>query len=579
MKVSGWRKVFGCLGLILGNSLLATGSPFYEKLQNDLVEWHAWSEGTRQAIAKADKPLVFTVSHELSPLSRAMSKETFRNAEIAKQVNEDFIAIAVDKNLFPELAAYLSAYVWSTKQIQGWPLTVFTTPDFRPIDGGGYYPPTDSWGGQGFASVVKAVSEKWKNDRSDLESQAADTLDGLEFLLGVSSEPSIEYSPEILSMAVENLSIQYDAVHGGFTLPPKPVTFGPLLLLDFAVEHARAESEQARPMKIQTLDAMLGGAVRDFVRGGLFSSSTEESWTLPDFRKSALVQAEAIGYLSEFNEYREVVEEIADGLIHDFKTESGYFSEVVEFADSGQVHTWAYDDLERLLNDDELAATSSYFGLKKGGNVSEDLDVTGEFKGRNILKTAVDGQRNRFIRSAIEKLRSFSRKKYKPRKESVSSVQTNAVVASALFKADRGKEASALVERMTNIFWNKNGKRLHAAVINGEAAQTEASAKGYALFVQCLLDAGERDLAMKIHGVFEQRFRSQTGLYWLTSEQSKMPVKCYGFIEDSSGSVNSIALDILNRLSRTSTISHQLPEEASYAPEQYPYLISSVSGR
>ncbi len=42
----------------------------------------------------------------------------------------------------------------------GWPMSVFLTPDLEPITGGTYFPPEDSFGRPGFASILKMIAEK-----------------------------------------------------------------------------------------------------------------------------------------------------------------------------------------------------------------------------------------------------------------------------------------------------------------------------------------------------------------------------------------------------------------------------------
>lgn len=42
----------------------------------------------------------------------------------------------------------------------GWPMSVFLTPELKPFVGGTYFPPEDSFGRPGFATILQSVAEK-----------------------------------------------------------------------------------------------------------------------------------------------------------------------------------------------------------------------------------------------------------------------------------------------------------------------------------------------------------------------------------------------------------------------------------
>lgn len=42
----------------------------------------------------------------------------------------------------------------------GWPLSVFLTPDLKPITGGTYFPPRDMYGRPGFVTFLNMIAEK-----------------------------------------------------------------------------------------------------------------------------------------------------------------------------------------------------------------------------------------------------------------------------------------------------------------------------------------------------------------------------------------------------------------------------------
>ena len=58
---------------------------------------------------------------------------------------------------------------WSgSKQGGGWPLSMFLTPDAKPLMGGTYFPPRDKDGRMGFLTVLDRVQEAWTADPAEM---------------------------------------------------------------------------------------------------------------------------------------------------------------------------------------------------------------------------------------------------------------------------------------------------------------------------------------------------------------------------------------------------------------------------
>ncbi len=589
--------ISGLVFLVLAWGAQAAPSPFVVERLKDSVNWRPWSKETLREFRESGKPGLLTISHELNELSFAMGKESFRNDDIALKINEGFFPLAFDKNELPQLAAFFSAYVRNSKQFTGWPLTVLVTPNFLPIEGGGYYPPTDDWGSQGLSSLVAKVEEQWSSRSETVLEKAREALDLLESYYGLSSKTSVSLESNANGLLVENLGFRYDSEFGGFSLPPKAVTFDPLRSIDLAISLGDDEDERLVNMRRKTLDALSMSAVRDYIRGGFFTASTDASWSIPDFGKEAVVQVNAICYLSKYPEFEGIVRDTADGLVSDFRNEYGLYSEKIRFgstsAEDIEVNTWEYEELESILTEGERNAFMKEYGAKREGNVPDEFDVTGDFKSRNILIKSSRERDGNLVTSAREKLKHSSRSRFSVVRESISSVETNAIVAIGLINAgDNFKHvARELVQRAIEVFWDQKDGRILAASIEGYALEVEASSKGYALFISMLLDGyvayGESSylgLARNVQRELDARFSSELGPYWIASADNEyVPANLYAFFEDGFGSANSISCANLARLhaefpndgygKKRAAILDNLPEEVLYASELYIDLI------
>ena len=72
-----------------------------------------------------------------------MDRESYDDPEVAEIVNEQFIAVKVDRDERPDVDSRYQVAVAAITGQGGWPLTAFLTPDGKPFYGGTYFPPKD----------------------------------------------------------------------------------------------------------------------------------------------------------------------------------------------------------------------------------------------------------------------------------------------------------------------------------------------------------------------------------------------------------------------------------------------------
>jgi uncharacterized protein YyaL (SSP411 family) len=88
-------------------------------------------------------------------------------------MNELFVNVKVDREERPDVdAVYMEAVQAMTGQ-GGWPMTVFLTPEGRPFFGGTYFPPRAAHGRPGFADLLLAIDQAWRDRRDAVVEDAA----------------------------------------------------------------------------------------------------------------------------------------------------------------------------------------------------------------------------------------------------------------------------------------------------------------------------------------------------------------------------------------------------------------------
>jgi uncharacterized protein YyaL (SSP411 family) len=227
-------------------------------------------------------------------------------------------------------------------------MTVFLTPDGRPFYGGTYFPPEPRYNMPSFRQLLLAVSEAYRERRSELERQADALIEAIREASGV--RPSMEpLTTELLSRAVSALAAQFDPEHGGFGRAPK---FPPASNLEFLL---RTDREDTLELVRKTLDGMAAGGMYDVVGGGFHRYSVDDSWLVPHFEKmlydNALLSSVYLHawVVTGEDRYRRIVDETLDYLVRELRLSEGGFASAQD-ADTagveGLTYTWEPDEVD-----------------------------------------------------------------------------------------------------------------------------------------------------------------------------------------------------------------------------------------
>lgn len=366
------------------NRLARESSPYLLLHARNPVDWYPWGPEALARAKKENKPIFLSIGYTSCYWCHVMERQVFENEAIAAYMNEHFINIKVDREERPDLDELymLSLQVYlqlaGSNQGGGWPLSIFLTPEGKPIAGGTYYPPEDKPGRPGFLTVLKSVESAWRTRQKDVVS----TSDLIALEVKRLSAPG--FTPEkipvnsaLVTKAVNAVAGAYDAEYGGFDFSPEqpdapkfPIPCRLELLQSVGPFQAQA------PELLRHLDATLThmerGGIRDHLGGGFHRYSTDRQWLIPHFEKMlydnaqlASVYTRAYVRTSQKN-YREVAEGILEYLLRDMRDESGGFHSALD-AESGGIegkyYAWSLDEMGKLLTAQEFKIATAVYGL------------------------------------------------------------------------------------------------------------------------------------------------------------------------------------------------------------------------
>jgi uncharacterized protein YyaL (SSP411 family) len=351
------------------NALINETSPYLLQHAHNPVNWFPWGD---EALAKAkaeNKLLLVSIGYAACHWCHVMEHESFEDSTVAKFMNENFVAIKVDREERPDIdQVYMNAVQLITGR-GGWPLNCISLPDGRPLYGGTYFQ-KEQW-----LDMLSQVLNFAKNNPDKTEEQAQALTSGIqtpEFDINVNH--TTDYRVKDLDQIFQNWKGSIDYKEGGANRAPKfPLPIGYQYLLQYDYLSHAPEALKAVDL---TLSKMAHGGIYDQIGGGFARYSTDDEWKVPHFEKmlydnSQLVSLYATAYQQSKNPlYKEVVIETLNFIERELTYVSGGFYSSLD-ADSegeeGKFYVWTKGEFDKVLGkDSELLA--EYFEVTVIGN-------------------------------------------------------------------------------------------------------------------------------------------------------------------------------------------------------------------
>jgi len=365
------------------NKLAGETSPYLLAHADNPVQWYPWGAEALERARIEDKPIFLSIGYSTCHWCHVMEREVFSNEVIARELNSSFICIKIDREERPDLdELYMTALnvyfqAIGSAQAGGWPMSLFLTPDGRPLGGGTYIPPEDDGEEIGFRTLLSRIRDGWANDREALEKNADLLARGVRTASGprLVLKP-VELTRELVTGAVTQLGTTFDPDYAGFGFDadhPDRAKFPSPPKLALLLYEARSQKHaDARRMALATLDAMAAGGIYDQLGGGFHRYSTDRAWRVPHFEKmlydnAQLLELYADAYLlTKDARYRRVAEETATFLFRELADVGGGFYAALDAETDGiegQYYLWTRGELGVALPPADTTLLERVFGM------------------------------------------------------------------------------------------------------------------------------------------------------------------------------------------------------------------------
>jgi uncharacterized protein YyaL (SSP411 family) len=496
------------------NALAQASSSYLRSAMHQPVQWHEWGQEAFDKAKQQNKPVLLDIGAVWCHWCHVMDRESYEDPEVAQIINENFIAIKVDRDERPDVDSRYQSAVQAISGQGGWPLTGFLTPEGKPFYAGTYFPPQDGMGRPSFRHVLTTLAQAYREKHAEVLESANSVMGAID---QAESHPgkSGTLRPQLMDVMVVSALKIYDAEHGGFGSAPK---FPHPSAMDLLMQRY---TENADPKLLEvisnTLTKMAHGGVYDQLAGGFHRYSVDEHWIVPHFEKmlydnSELLKNYVHGYQITGDPFfafvaRDIIRWM-DAWLSDREHGGFYASQDADISldDDGDYFTWTLDEAEAALTSDELQVAMLRWDIGEVGDMHHN-------RAKNVLfiRTEVDDIAARvkkpgpeveaLLASAKEKMYTARLKRPTPFVDKTIYVSWNSLALSAYLQAaqvlgldDARKFALRTLDRILSQGWNATTGLQHViAYSDPQAARRSVPGvlDDYAFTVIACLDAYE----------------------------------------------------------------------------------------
>ncbi len=419
-EVKEFRKV---------NKLIHEKSPYLIQHAYNPVNWFPWNEEAFATAAAEDKPIFLSIGYSTCHWCHVMERESFEDEEVAQILNENFVAIKVDREERPDIDHIYMTVCQILTEHGGWPLTILMTPDKKPFFAGTYFPKGDRLGAPGLITLLERASTLWQQQKEKLLQSGRQIVAALNQSLDTTQQINAE---NLIKQAYLDLKNNFDANYGGFGTAPKfPTPHNLFFLLRYWFT---TEDETALNMVEKTLESMYRGGIFDHLGFGFARYATDRKWLVPHFEKMLYDNALlAIAYAEAFlvtkkTLYAQTATQIFTYILREMTGDQGGFYSA-EDADSegieGKFYLWSPAQIKEILGETVGEQFCRYYDITDKGN----------FEGNNIpnlLKQLPPKEEDVFLDECRQKLFNAREERVHPYKDDKILTSWNGLMIAAL---------------------------------------------------------------------------------------------------------------------------------------------------
>jgi len=490
------------------NNLKSEKSSYLKSAVHQPVNWYPWCAEAFEKAKEKDMPVLLDIGAIWCHWCHVMDGESYEDEETAAIINENYIAVKVDKDERPDIDSRYQKAVSIFSGTGGWPLTAFLTYEGYFFYGGAYFPKESDFGLPAYKSVLAEIAKYYRENKEAVFAQSADfyqrisddsnkfsifniNIKRINDAIKKDNFLNIDYVKKFINEGALEFKLHFDEINGGLDESPKFFYFSALELL--AWDYIANRDKDSLNKGLFTLKKIAAGGVFDHVGGGFHRYSTDKKWIIPHFEKLAEINAQALRVYSYYyrltgdkillNAINKTLDFISGDLYDGFN--GGFYASIDADTgdnDDGRFWTWTYNELKEVFpNGEEFKSAAELFNINKegmmhyakGGNSASDNFADKNFWQGGIPNVLYAGAYAKALggrpyNSIVSKLKAFREKRKKPFTDRIkySSVNGNIIYSftelSKIFSPfdPNRQKLNGIAEKSIKIFldiFDKNG--------------------------------------------------------------------------------------------------------------------------
>ncbi|MCF6194435.1 MAG: DUF255 domain-containing protein, partial [Kangiellaceae bacterium] len=409
------------------NQLIFSQSPYLKQHAFNPINWKPWSDALLKKAKLENKLIFLSIGYSSCHWCHVMNEESFKSIEIAKLINQNYLAIKIDREELPHIDNYYMNALQAVTNSGGWPITAI-------INGNGGIVYIDSYLSKNkLMKLLSNIATLWQKQPEHLLSM----INNIASMLAIGSSTqrmatSAHDNPrkvatELLKDINTKLILELDNKHGGFISTAK-FPSEPMLLYALDQLINSHDMELGKLIKLQ-LDNMISGELYDHIGGGFHRYSSEPNWTFPHFEKTlynqaqlVLVYSKAFQYFHD-EKYLEAVRSTTEFLVNDLYLPDQGFMSAIDADYLGSEGAYYSVDKTELMN------------LSIPNNLYSTYKITGLTRVGVVFKHSTTPKEKIIIENARKKLLSARRKRVSPNYDTKIITGWNGLTIKALITA------------------------------------------------------------------------------------------------------------------------------------------------
>lgn len=403
------------------NKLHLEKSLYLKQHAENPIHWLPYGDQALNTARELNRPIFLSIGYSSCHWCHVMAHESFEDETTAKFINENYVAIKVDREEYPDLDHYFQAACSLMTGRGGWPLNVFLTPEAKPFFAGTFFPKVGKDKMPGFMEILRHIDNMFKTTPDAIQTSANTLVE--EIKKPHKLEKKVEFkghfpAPSAIMNALKGFS---DEKNGGYGQAPK---FPHFAFYEWACEQileGMIPKEQGQHI-VETVERMMMGGLYDHAKGGIHRYSTDEKFMIPHFEKMLYDQAGLLKVLTKLAQFYpapiifDSILQTIDYLKSEMLSEDGYFFSAQDADSEGVEGLYFTFSKEEFVGSFEEAPENQRNRIEHFLKVFQITDEGNFDHGLNVLSLNPELKAEYYSQEGWQEIREIRRRLLEQRK-------------------------------------------------------------------------------------------------------------------------------------------------------------------